>query len=144
MWKVLGKDAMYLEIGEVWTEQIMALSAGRENEEKFKELMGKSTVKYLFDGSLETHNFMIDVPKDFTPDDIQLMADIILGIAKDNVENPFVSLNDEYQKSNVIISNEDEPDLIGMNRTEGYSSGKIFMPIMDSLAKPGRPNESMM
>ena len=44
----------------------------------------------------------------------------------------------------VIINNEDEPELLGMNRTEGYGSGKIFMPILDSLTKPGRPNESMM
>lgn len=144
MWKVLGKDVMYVEIGDVWAEEIVKLSAGRENEEKFKELMKKTEVKHLFDGSLETHNFMLDVPKDFTPEDIQIMADIILGIAKDNLEDPFVSLDGNYQKSQVIISNDEEPELIGMNRTEGFSSAKIFMPIMESLVKPGRPNESML
>lgn len=144
MWKVLGKDAMYVEMAEVWKEQIIAKSKEYEGDEKFIELMGRTEVVYLFDGSLETHNFLLEVPKDFTPDDIQVMADMILSIAKDNLEVPFVTVDGQYQKSQVIISNDDEPELIGQNRTEGYGSGKIFMPIMDSLARPGRANDSLM
>ena len=144
MWKVLGKESMYLDIGNVWTERILELSKGRENEARFIELMERTEVKHLFNGSTEVHNFMLDVPKDFTPDDIQLMADMILGIAKDNIDTPFITLEDNYQKCQVIINNEEEPELLGLNRTEGYASGKIFMPILDSLTKPGRPNESMM
>ena len=33
---------------------------------------------------------------------------------------------------------------IGANKTEGYASGKIFMPILDSLCKPGRTNDSLL
>ena len=68
----------------------------------------------------------------------------VFSIAKDNIDTPFISLEDNYQKCQVIINNEEEPELIGMNRTDGYGSGKIFLPILDSLTKPGRPNESMM
>ena len=67
-----------------------------------------------------------------------------MSVPKLDRETPFISLEDNYQKCQVIINNEDEPELLGMNRTEGYGSGKIFMPILDSLTKPGRPNESMM
>ena len=144
MWKVLGKEAMYIEIAAVWTERIIELSKEYEGDEEFKKLMDGSEVKHLFNGSTETHNMMIEVPKEYTPDEIQMMADMILSIAKDNIDTPFISVDGNYQKCQVIITNEDEPELIGMNRTEGYGSGKIFLPILDSLTKPGRPNESMM
>ena len=144
MWKVLGKEAMYIEIGPLWAERIVELSEEYEGDERFKELMSKAEVKHLFNGSTETHNFMIEVPKDYTPDDIQMMADMILSIAKDNMEMPFISLDDNYQKCQVVINNDEEPELLGLNRTEGYGSGKIFLPILDSLTRPGRPNESMM
>ena len=144
MWKVLGKEAMYIEIASVWEERIIEMSKDYEGDERFKELMEGAEVKHMFNGSTEIHNIMIDVPKDYTPEDIQMMADMILSIAKDNMETPFITLEDNYQKCQVIINNEDEPELIGMNRTEGYGSGKIFLPILDSLTRPGRPNESMM
>ena len=144
MWKVLGKEAMYIEIAAVWTERIIELSKEYEGDEEFKKLMDGSEVKHLFNGSTETHNMMIEVPKEYTPDNIQMMADMILSIAKDNIEMPFITVDGQYQKCQVIITNEDEPELIGMNRTEGYGSGKIFLPILDSLVRPGRPNESMM
>lgn len=143
MWSILGKDALYVEIAYVWKEQILKASEGREGADKFKELMEKTDVDYLFNGTTEVHNFMLKVPESFTPDDIQSMADIILAIAKDNIDVPFVAVDGQYQKSQVIITNEKEPELVGLNRTEGYSSGKIFMPILDSLAKPGRSNDSM-
>ena len=144
MWKVLGKEAMYIEIASVWEERIIEMSKDYEGDERFKELMEGAEVKHMFNGSTEIHNIMIDVPKDYTPEDIQMMADMILSIAKDNMETPFITLEDNYQKCQVIINNEDEPELLGMNRTEGYGSGKIFLPILDSLTRPGRPNESMM
>ena len=144
MWKVLGKEAMYLDIAPVWVERIIEMSKEYEGDDRFKELMEKAEVKHLFNGSTETHNMMIEVPKDYTPDDIQIMADMILSIAKDNIDNPFITVDNNYQKCQVIITNEDEPELLGLNRTEGYGSGKIFLPILDSLTRPGRPNESMM
>ena len=142
MWKILGKEAIYIDIAKVWRERILELSDEYEGSEEFKELMDKSGVMYLFNGTTEFHNFIIEVPDDFTPDQIQKMADIILAIAEDNLETPFVEVEGKYQKSQVIITNEEEPELIGMNRTEGYASGKIFMPILTSLSGPGRMNES--
>lgn len=91
-------------------------------------LVRKAEMKHLFNGSTETHNLMIEVSKDYTPDDIQMMAGMILSIAKDNMEMPFISLDDNYQKCQVVINNDEEPELLGLNRTEGYGSGKIFLP----------------
>ena len=144
MWKVLGAEAMYIDIAPVWAKRILELSEGRENAERFSELMEGAEITHLFNGSTETHNIMLEVPEAYTPEDIQLMADMILGIAKDNMETPFVEVEGKYQKCQVIINNEQEPELIGLNRTEGYGSGKIFLPILDSLTKPGRPNESLL
>jgi hypothetical protein len=143
MWKVLGKDCLYIDIARIWTERILELSAANEKAEEFKGLMDGTEVTHLFDGTLETHNFMLDVPKEYTPEQIQTMADVILAVAKDNVDTPFVEIDGKYQKSNVIISNDEEPELLGSNRTDGYGSGKIFLPILTSLTQPGRANESM-
>ncbi len=143
MWKVLGKDCLYIDIARIWTERILELSAANEKAEEFKGLMDGTEVTHLFDGTLETHNFMLDVPKEYTPEQIQTMADVILAVAKDNVDTPFVEIDGKYQKSNVIISNDEEPELLGNDRTDGYGSGKIFIPILTSLTQPGRANESM-
>lgn len=141
-WKVLGKETFYLDIGPVWKEEIVKALSTAEGGDKFKKLMDKSEVMHLFNGTTEIHNFIIEVPEKTKPKDIQFMADLILGYAQNNLENYFVSLGDEYQKSQVIITNDKEPELIGKDRTEGYTSGKIFMPIFESLSKPGRMNES--
>ena len=141
-WKVLGKDALYIDIGPVWKAEIVNVLSQAEGGEKFKKLMDKSEVMHLFNCTTEIHNFIIEAPAKTKPADIQFMADMILGYAKENIDNYFVSLGDEYQKTQVIITNEEEPELIGKDRTEGYASGKIFMPIFESLSKPGRMNES--
>ena len=142
MWKILGKEAMYLDLAAVWKEQILSLASGKDGFDEFKGLMEKAEVMHLFNGTTEVHTFMVTVPDEYTPEQIQSMADIILAVAKDNIDIPFVEVEGKYQKCQVNITNEKEPELIGLNRTEGYASGKIFLPILTSLAGPGRMNES--
>ena len=142
MWKILGKDAMFLELADVWKEQILQFASEKEGFEEFKKLMEGSKVMHLFNGTTEVHSFIIDVPEEYTPEQIQSMADVVLEIAKEQIDTPFIEVEGKYQKCQVIITNEKEPELIGLNRTEGYGSGKIFMPILTSLAGPGRMNES--
>ena len=124
MWKVLGKEAMYIDIAPVWAERIIEMSKEYEGDEKFRELMEKAEVKHLFNGSTEIHNIMIEVPKDYTPEDIQIMADMILSIAKDNMDTPFITLEDNYQKCQVVINNDDEPypSVLFFPRSSGSSS----------------------
>ena len=86
---------------------------------------------------------MIYLPEDLSPEDIQSMADISLSVAKD-FEAPFISVEDVEQRYKIILTNNREPELIGLNKTEGFSSGQVFMPIFDALSKPGRMNPKFM
>ncbi|MGN1044859.1 MAG: hypothetical protein ACI4Q9_02745 [Candidatus Methanomethylophilaceae archaeon] len=144
VWKILGKEAMYIEFADVLKERLLEIAPGIENSERFTELLKDSEVTHIFNGSTETHGFNIRPDAALSPEDIQYMADIILAIAQQDTDRFFVSLDDEYQKCVVNVRNDVEPELIGANRTEGYGSGKIFMPILDSLCKPGRTNESFL
>lgn len=140
MWKILGKDALYVEFGYVFKDRIIELASEVENSEKFIKIMEDSEIQYLFNGSTETHAFNIFPDKETSTEDIQYMADIVLEIAK-REDVVFVSLDGNYQKCIVNVRTDEEPELIGANRTEGFGSGKIFSPILDSLCKPGRQNE---
>ncbi len=142
MWKILGKDALYVEFSDVFKERIIELANEIDNGEKFIEIVKDSEIQYLFNGSTETHAFNIFPNKETSVEDIQYMADIILAIATKDESFMFVTLEGKYQKCIVNVRTDEEPELIGANRTEGYASGKIFYPILDSLCKPGRANDS--
>ena len=144
MWKILGKEAMYIEFADVFKERIIEIASGMEGKEKFVGLMKGSDVMHIFNGSTETHGFNIRPGDDISSEDIQLMADAILDVIKSEEDLFVVSLDDQYQASVINIRADKEPELIGRDRTEGYGSGQIFQPIFDSLSKPGRMNEGFM
>ena len=143
VWRILGKEAMYVEFAEVLREQLIDIAPTVENGEKFVDLIKGSEIMHIFNGSTETHGFNIRPDAETTPEDIQYMADIILAIARQEEGRFYVSLDGEYQKCVINVRTDEEPELIGNNKTEGYGSGKIFMPILDSLCKPGRGNDSL-
>jgi hypothetical protein len=144
MWKILGKEAMYIEFADVFKERVIEIASGMEGKEKFVDLMKGSDVMHIFNGSTETHGFNIRPGDDIPSEDIQLMADAILDVIKSE-ENLFVvSLDDQYQPAVINIRADKEPELIGSDRTDGFGSGQIFQPIFDSLSSPGRMNEGFM
>lgn len=143
MFKILGKDALYIDIPVVFKKRMLELAGDDEKESMFKEIVEKSEVTYLLNGTTEEHTFFIRVPKDVTPDQIQTLADASLEILKRTVETvPCVEVDDIRQKYQVIITNWDEPEIIGLNKTPGMSSGEVFKPIFQSLSKPGRANQN--
>ena len=144
MYKILGEDALYIDIPAVFKKRMLELvDEGDEKEKEFKEILGKSEVTYLLNGTTEEHTFFIRVPKDITPEQIQVMADASLAILKRTVENiPCVEVEGIRQKYQVIITNWDEPDIIGKNKAPGLSSAEVFKPIIQSLDKPGRANST--
>jgi hypothetical protein len=144
MWKILGKEALYVEFGDVFKSRIIEIASGMEGKEKFVELMKGSDVMHIFNGSTETHGFNIRPGDDISSEDIQYMADSILEIAKADPDMFVVSLDDKHQDCVINVRADVEPELIGENRTEGYASGKIFQPILESLAGPGRMNDGLM
>lgn len=142
MWKILGERALYLEFADVWKRRVMEIASEGENGERFRKLMEPREVLHLFNGTNGLHSFNVQFPEDTAPEDLQFLADVILSIAEDT-DRPFISLSGGYQKCQVIFSSDTEPELIGEERTDGFASGKIFMPILESLTKPGRANDGM-
>lgn len=144
MWKILGKEVLYLDIAPTWKDRMIELSSGSEGAERFKELMDAAEVTYMLNGTTEMNSFMMEFSEDVTPEDLQFLADMTLKIANDNLDTPFIAIDDEYQQCQVVYTSEKEPELIGANKTEGFNSGKIFMPIFEAFSKPGRQNESLL
>lgn len=144
MWKILGKEAIYVEFADVFKQRIIEIASEMEGKERFIELMKGSDVMHIFNGSTETHGFNIRPGDDISSEDIQFMADAILDVIKSQEGMFVVSLDDAHQNCVINVRADQEPELIGANRTEGYASGQIFAPIFDSLSKPGRMNDTFM
>jgi hypothetical protein len=139
MWKILGMDAIYIDIPYAAKNRLIELAGDGDKEKKFKEFMERSEIMFLINGETEENSFFITVPDELTPEDIQLMADVVLEIAK-TVAFPFISVSDEEQRYKIIINNNKEPELIGLNKTPGMSSVEVFKPIIKSLDGRGRAN----
>ena len=139
MWKILGEDAIYIDIPETWKRRMIALAGEGEKPEKFKKIVGESEVTYLLNGTTEEHTFFIHLSDDVSPEDIQALADVTLDILKAS-EHPCISVEGQIQRYQVIITNYHEPEIIGKNKTPGMSSGAVFMPIIKGLDSPGRMN----
>ncbi len=141
MWKILGKEAIYIDIPNTWKERMLELMSDDEKGKKFKDVVSGSKVEYLFNPQTEEHTFFIRLDDDVSPEDIQDLADATLATLKE-LEVPVVEIEDTRQKYQVIITNYHEPELIGLNKTPGMSSGQVFMPIINSLNKPGQLNSN--
>lgn len=139
MWKILGEPTIYIDIARTWKKRMLELTGDDDKSKKFKEILEASDVTYLLNGTTEEHTFFINLDDEIQPDDIQSMADVVLDILK-NVEVPPVEVDEVRQKYQVIITNWHEPDIIGLNKAPGMSSGQVFLPIIQSLDKPGRVN----
>ena len=42
MWKILGEDAIYIDIPETWKRRMIALAGEGEKQDKFKKIVGES------------------------------------------------------------------------------------------------------
>ncbi len=141
MWKILGEEAIYIDIPETWKRRMVAFAGNGEKEDLFRKIVGESKVEYMMNGETEEHTFFIRLSDDVTPEQIQALADVALDILKKS-EFPCISVEDVVQRYQVIITNYHEPEIIGLNKTPGMSSGAVFMPIIQGLSSPGRMNEN--
>ncbi len=143
MWKILGEDAIYIDIPQVWKRRMLSLAKDLEEdkakEARFEEIVGPAEVTYLLNGTTEEHTFFIRVPDEITPEDIQVLADVALDVLK-KADVPCISVEDKLQRYQVIITNWHEPEIIGLNKTPGMSSGEVFKPIIQGLDSPGKLN----
>ncbi len=140
MWKILGKEAIYIDIPTTWKEKMLELAQDDDKGKKFKEIISVSEVEYLFNPQTLEHTFFIRLSDDVSPEDIQTLADATLDILKP-LEIPVVEIEGDRQRYQVVITNYHEPEIIGLNKTPGMSSGQVFMPIIRSLDSPGQLNQ---
>lgn len=143
MFKILGSDALYIDIAATWKRRMLELAGDDEKSQKFKDIVNRSEVTYMLNGTTEEHTFFIRVPDDITPEEIQILADVTLDILKP-LEYPPVEVEGVRQKYQVVITNWKEPEIIGLNKTPGYSSGEVFKPIIQGLDAPGKANPNML
>ena len=141
MWKILGVRTIYIDIPDTAKGRLMELAGDSEKAANFRGLMERSEVMFLLNGETEENSFFITVPDDLTPDEIQLMADVILDVAR-TIEFPFVEVENAEQRYQVIITNNKEPELLGVNKTPGMSSAEVFKPVIRSLDSRGKENHS--
>jgi len=139
MWNILGEDAIYLDIPCKFKNRVLALAPENENTAKFKELFEKAEVSFMINGETEESCFIIKVPDEYTPEEIQLMADQTIAAIVANDKAP-VSTNGVEQKYKIIISNNHEPEIIGLRKQPGMGSVELFKPIFNSWAAPGKEN----
>ncbi|MDO5862337.1 MAG: hypothetical protein Q4Q58_06070 [Thermoplasmata archaeon] len=143
MFRILGQDALYVEIAQVFMRRLSELAKDEGAEKELKELLAKSEPMYIMNGTTEEHTFFIRVPEDVTPEQIQTMCDASLEILKRTVEEtPAIEVDGVRQKYQVVITNWEEPEIIGLRKTPGMSSGEVFKPIIQSLDGAGRANSS--
>lgn len=141
MWKILGREAIYIDIPETWKKGMLELSPDTEAGNRFKEILSQSKVEYIFNSQTLEHTFFIRLDDAVTPDEIQSMADVSLEILR-SLDIPVVEIEENVQRYQVIITNYHEPEIIGLNKTPGMSSGQVFLPIIRSLDEPGRMNKN--
>jgi hypothetical protein len=140
MWKILGKEAIYIDIPETWKQRMLELVEDDEKGKEFKSILNASKVEYIFNSQTLEHTFFIRLEDEITPEQIQNMADVVLDTLKAS-EVPVVEIEENVQRYQVIITNYHEPEIIGLNKTPGMSSGQVFMPIIKSLNAPGQLNQ---
>ena len=139
MWNILGEEAIYLDIPYKFKNRVLALAVDDENGKKFKGLMDKSDVSFMINGESEECCFIIKVPDEYTPEEIQLMADQTMAAIVANDRAP-ISANGMEQKYKIIISNDKEPEIIGLRKTPGMTSVEVFKPIFRDWVAPGKSN----
>ena len=140
MWKILGKEAIYIDIPETWKQRMLELVEDDEKGKEFKSILEASKVEYIFNSQTLEHTFFIRLEDEITPEQIQNMADVVLDTLKAS-EVPVVEIEEDVQRYQVIITNYHEPEIIGLNKTPGMSSGQVFLPIIKSLNAPGQLNQ---
>ena len=139
----MGVDAFYVEFADVWKKRITEIVSEGDNGERFEALIEGAEVMHLMNGETEIHSFVVELPEKVTEEDIQFLADEVLNVAK-TADFPFVSLNNLYEKCQVIFTNEKEPEILGLDKAEGISAGAVFAPILEGWGGAGRKNGPLM
>ena len=139
MWNILGEECIYLDITYKFKKRLNELAPADETGDKFGKLLEPTEVSFLINGETEENCFMLKVPDEYSPEDIQFMAEQTMAAIVKNNQAP-ISVDGVEQNYKIIINNDKEPELIGLHKTPGMSSVELFKPIFKSWSSPGRAN----
>lgn len=134
MWKVLGRDATKVRFGEIWMEEILYLAKDHEDFETFRDLMAQAELVYLHNAHDDVHGFVLQFPKSVEKEELDLLASMTRSL-REEAGVATVSFQGQPQRCRLVFTSDEEPELLGLNKTEGYSSGALFQPIFDSWNK---------
>jgi hypothetical protein len=135
MWKVLGRDAELVRIAELWKEGITALASDYEDFETFQELMAQAELTYLHNTQDDVHAFILQFPETVQKEELDFLSSFV-RMVREEAGVSTITFQDKPQRCRLVFTSEKEPELLGLNKTEGYSSGALFQPIFDSWDKP--------
>ena len=129
MWKILGKEALYLDIAPTWKERMLELAGDDDKAKKFKEILSASEVTSLFNASSLEHAFFIRVDDAVSPEDIQTCADAVLDILK-SIDFPVVNvaISESAAKEYRVVLNAVAPVPHRCYAAEAVLNGKDITP----------------
>lgn len=109
MWKVLGKEALPVTIGDTWQERVLELSKRKKGADKFRALVGQAELRYFHDTIKDIHTFMLQFDPRTELEDLQFAHDLILK-AHASAKVPVVEYDGEAQRFTVILTAEEGED----------------------------------
>lgn len=134
MFRIFGKECLYIDIADTFNSQLLALSSFDDKASDFGRLMKNADTKFLLNGTTEESCFYITVPDSYSPEDIQLMADVIMRAIEKFGQAP-VTVDGREQNYRIIINNAKEPEIIGIAKDKDASSFSVFAPIIQNWGK---------
>ncbi len=138
MFQVLGRDTTIVKLGEDWKERMSELAGEGQLGEALKELFDAAQLTYYYATELDVHVFLLELPEDTSDEDVQRYTKTVQEV-RALTDYPMVSFKTNPQRCKLVITAEKEPELIGKDKTEGYSSGQLFQPIFNSWSDQRKP-----
>lgn len=113
----------------------MARASECDDFETFEELIEQGELTYIHNTQTDVHAFIIQFPESVGKEELDYLSSFVREL-REGMGVPTISFQDTPQRCRIIFTSEKEPELLGLNKTEGMSSGALFQPIFDSWSSP--------
>ncbi|HIJ00754.1 MAG TPA: hypothetical protein HA366_04375 [Candidatus Methanomethylophilaceae archaeon] len=138
MWQVLGKDTTLVRMGKDWKERMLELAGEGRRREILERLFDIAELTNFYNTELDVHAFIFQLPEDTPAEELQAYTNTVREV-RAVTDQPMVSFRGQPQRFKLVITAEKEPELIGKDKTEGYSSGAIYQAVYDLGADDRKP-----
>ncbi len=138
MFQVLGKDTSMVKLGDDWKARMSELAGDGPMRTKLDGLFESSEFTYFYNTEVDVHAFIFQLPVETPDDKIEEFTRVVQEV-RSLADYPMVAFKGAPQRCKLVITAETEPELIGKDKTEGFSSGKLFQPIFNSWSDQRKP-----